>query len=58
VQDNTDTKEIQTYVQTLNGIQNHDLIVGAMNILGKVKVKVTLVQALRFCIGRMAHRGE
>jgi len=33
VQDNTNTKEIQTYIQALNGIENHDLSVGAMNIL-------------------------
>ena len=29
-----------------------------MNIKGKVKVKVTLVQALRLCTGRTAHRGS
>ena len=26
--------------------------------IGKVKVKVTLVQALRLCTGRKAHRGS
>ena len=26
--------------------------------LGKIKVKVTLVQALRLCTGRTAHRGS
>jgi hypothetical protein len=33
VQDNTNTKEIQTYVQALNWIQNHDLSVGVMIML-------------------------
>jgi hypothetical protein len=28
------------------------------NFALKVKVKVTLVQALRLCTGRMAHRGS
>ena len=27
-------------------------------VMGKKKVKVTLVQALRFCTGRTAHRGS
>jgi len=30
----------------------------ASNMEGKVKVKVTLVQALRLCTGRTAHRGS
>jgi hypothetical protein len=29
-----------------------------MNVTPKVKVKVTLVQALRLCTGRTAHRGS
>jgi len=33
VKDNTNTKEIQTYVQAPDGIQNHDLSVGAKNML-------------------------
>ena len=30
---------------------------GINKSVGKVKVKFTLVQALRFCTGRTAHRG-
>ena len=34
------------------------LLPGKLSVLFKVTVKVTLVQALRLCTGRTAHRGN
>jgi len=33
-------------------------LINPVMFFGKVNVKVTLVQALRLCTGRTAHRGE
>jgi hypothetical protein len=42
-----------TYISILEKCSGKDLLV-----LKNVKVKVTLVQALRLCTGRTAHRGS
>jgi hypothetical protein len=50
-------KSMVTNMQT---IPNCEVISGGFNVysVGKVKVKVTLVQALRLSTGRTAHRGS
>jgi len=47
----------RTYKATVKGVLGNILPVPISNI-GKGKVKCTLVQALRFCTGRTAHRGS
>jgi hypothetical protein len=48
------------HVSALNAPSSGTALIMSQNnpLIVKVKVKCTLVQALRFCTGRMAHRGS